>query len=487
MKAPSWEEFSRLRQENEQLREQDKRLREQNKQLRDQLAQALQQIEALHNRISELEALLAQATRASRRQAAPFARQKRKPKPKKPGRKKGHPAAHRPKPSHVDKTLSAPQLDNCPHCSDPVTDSKDLENYQTDLPRIEPEITRFQFQSAWCESCGKRVFSLHPEQTSTATGTAAHHMGPRLRAFVADLKSRLGVPFRKIQDILKQSFGIDLSPGAMVLSNHRLAEQSQATLDSLMAELAGEQLVHADETGWRVNAQSAWVVVVCSQRLTVYLISPHRNAAVVSEVLGQSFKGTLMRDGWASYDAQLDYPMLRCLRHLQHNAEDWEKPTEDDESLSVGELFLLWLEGVFCLKKRAQDLNKQAYAEEAEELIQWFDQWIQDPVDSATQQSLLDRLVQLRDQIFPILEDPDLPATNNQAERQIRPIVIHRKISAGNKTPLGAATLCSLASLAASCCQQAVNFAEVIGKILRGPADLPVEFWRFNDTDPSPT
>ena len=49
-------------------------------------------------------------------------------------------------------------------------------------------------------------------------------------------------------------------------------------------------------------------------------------------------------------------------------------------------------------------------------------------------------------------------ATNNLAERQLRPAVIARKISCGNKTPKGARTWQILASLAATCAQRATSF-----------------------------
>lgn len=462
------------------------RLRRDNERLRQQLAEALKQIEEQRARISELEKLLTEYRRAQRRQAAPFRRQNRKSKPKKPGRKKGHPGAHRGKPEHIDKTLTAPPLESCPECQDPLSELKNLENYQTEIPPIQPEVTRFSFQSGWCARCGKRVFSRHPEQISTATGAAAHHLGPRLRAFAADLKCRLGVPFRKIQDILEETFRIQVSPGGLVLSNHRLADQAGATWDAMKVELAGEAVVHADETGWRVEAESAWLMVVCSQKLTIYLISPHRCASVVEEILGEGFPGLLMRDGYSSYDAQLDYSMLRCLLHLQRNAEDLEGEQSAETALTPA-LFLLWLQGVFWLKKRGDELSETAYAQEASALVEWLDEFVQDGDSNERNQRFLERLAQLREQIVPIVEQVELPATNNLAERQIRPIVVHRKISAGNKTEIGAATLSVLASLTASCRQQAVSFADLVVQILRAPKGEPVEFWHLRDPDPSPT
>jgi len=176
---------------------------------------------ALRSQVQERKEAWAAAVRAGKRQASPFGRGQRKKNPKKPGRKAGHPGAKREKPDRVDRTLEAAPLDVCPDCGGPLEDERPEENYQTDVPPAEPEVTRFVFASWWCATCGRRVYSRHPEQTPTATGAAAPHLGPRGRALVADFKCRLDLPFRKIQDVLKHQFGIEVSPGAMVQSNYR--------------------------------------------------------------------------------------------------------------------------------------------------------------------------------------------------------------------------------------------------------------------------
>jgi transposase len=433
---------------------------------------------ALRSQLQELKEALAAAARAGKRQASPFGRGQRKKNPKKPGRKPGHPGAKREKPDRVDQTLVAAPLDVCPDCGGPLEDERPEENYQTDIPPVEPEVTRFVFASWWCASCGRRIYSMHPYQTSTATGAAASHLGPRVRALVADFKCRLGMPFRKIQDVLKHQFGIEVSPGAMVASNYRLANQAQPTLKALKDALSQEEVVHADETGWRVWVQSYWLWVVCSKSFTFYEIVPHRCATVVREILGEDFEGWLMRDGWSSYDARLDCRMLRCLGHLLHNAEKLEDSQEGEAAETIA-LFILWLHGVFSLKKQVEELSAEEYQQEADAMVEWLDEFLQESnCSSESNQKFANQLTKIRPQIIPILEHAELPATNNQGERQIRPAVIHRKVCAGNKTERGAKTLADLASLAATSRQQLADFASVVFRILTAPVDQAVIFWQ---------
>ena len=218
-----------------------------------------EQVEELGEQVEELAKALAAAKRAGKRQAAPFGRGKRKKNPKKPGRKNGHPGAQRKPPGdeEIDRNLIAPPLDGCPNCGGALKDKKNEKNYQTDLPPIQPEITCFEFESGYCPCCRERIYSHHEEQISTATGAAAHHLGPRILAFEADLKARLGIPYRKITEILEQRFGLRVTAGALAQANERLARRAEPTVYEIKEALRQEALAHADETGWPV-AMSRW-------------------------------------------------------------------------------------------------------------------------------------------------------------------------------------------------------------------------------------
>lgn len=451
-------DYAALLAELEQVRDENKRLRE---------------------RLAELEKLLAGARRAKKRQAAPFARGKRKDQPKKPGRKPGHQGAKRECPEHVDRTLTAPPLIGCDRCDGPLTEWTRHENYQTDLPPVVPVVTCFEFESGLCESCQRRVFSRHEEQTSFATGAAASHLGPRVLALVADWKGRLGLPLRKISEMLKTQFGLEVSAGALAQALARLARRAEPTLCLMKKALAQEQVVHADETGWRVAARPAWLWVICSDRFTIYAITAKRLASIVAKILGENFSGRLMRDGFCSYDARLEYKMLRCLVHLKRNAEELEDAQQGDAAEVIG-LFVLWLDGLFALRQSADELDPLTYHREASALIEWLEEFVQEPQSSPANQRFFARLAEIRDQVVPILQNPALPATNNLAERQIRPAVIHRKISAGNKTQRGAEVLAILASLTTSCRQQKQCFLDWVHRLLTAPVGQAVPFWLPN-------
>jgi transposase len=69
------------------------------------------------------------------------------------------------------------------------------------------------------------------------------------------------------------------------------------------------------------------------------------------------------------------------------------------------------------------------------------------PGAAPLEEKLRQRLLKQRHHLFTFLDHEAVDATNNLAERQLRPAVISRKLSCGNKTERGAQTWQVLASL----------------------------------------
>lgn len=84
-----------------------------------------------------------------------------------------------------------------------------------------------------------------------------------------------------------------------------------------------------------------------------------------------------------------------------------------------------WLKNVFSLREHAADFDEEECRAEALRLVDRFERFLRAEHISEINQAFADCLDEIRDHILPIVKDPTLPATNNQAERQIRPSVIH--------------------------------------------------------------
>jgi len=415
-------------------------------------------------------AALREELRRGKRQAAPFARDKPKADPKPPGRKPGHPAAFRstPPPEAITETLQVP-LTQCPHCGGPVEHVQDnAPVFETDLPALKPVSRRFDTQSGWCPRCRRRVRSRHPGQTSSAAGAARSHVGPHAAALAADLKHRLGLPFRKVVDLFHSYFGIDITAGALAQASQRLARLAQPAYQHLQQQLRASKAVHADETGWRIGGSSAWLWDFATPELTLYVIRPSRAHQVVEEVLGQRFPGVLVSDGLPTYDAV--YPAQRqlCLAHLLRRATDLEK-VQTRGAVRFPRAVNRLLERALALKTRSPTLSAHGLAVARGRIEAALDRLLDYHRTNPENEKFAAHLFKHRDHLFTFLDEPGVAATNNLAERQLRPAVVARKLSAGNRSQRGAHTHAVLASLAATCRQQGRRFTELAARLLCQP------------------
>ena len=413
-------------------------------------------------------AALEEELRRARRQAAPFSKDRPKEHPKPPGRKPGHPPAFRPAPppGEVSEIIRVP-LDRCPRCGGAV--KRVLDNapiYQSELPESRPVIRRFDTQRGWCERCHKMVRSRHPEQTSTATGAAGSGLGPNALALAADLKHRLGLSFRKVVDLFQTHLGIQVSPGALAQAGHRLAARGEPIYQKLRHEAQASPAVHVDETGWRIGASGAWLWAFATPRLTLYRIEQSRGHGVVEDVLGNAFAGILVSDGLPTYDALCLERRQMCVAHLLKRCAHLEDANTRGAvrfPRQMGDL----LRRALTLHGRRGELSPHGYAVSRGRLEHTLDRMLRYHLSNADNERLAAHLFQHRPHLLTFLYERAVEPTNNLAERQLRPAVIARKLSAGNRTVRGAQTHAVLASLAATCRQRGERFGALAASLLR--------------------
>ena len=154
------------------------RLGEQNERLR-------QENERLRQRLKELEERLERERRAGKRQAAPFSKGTGPATGRRPGRHAGEAygtKAHRPVPQQVDQTVDAWLPAKCPDCGGGIQEERIAQQYQEELPPVQPVVTCFQVHIGRCCQCGRPVQGRHADQTSDALGAAAAQLGPACRS-----------------------------------------------------------------------------------------------------------------------------------------------------------------------------------------------------------------------------------------------------------------------------------------------------------------
>lgn len=447
-----------------------KGLRRELRQLRQQVAQLEAENQRLRADNQQLREQLDEARRIAARPTAPF----RRPEPKKippekqkrPGRKVGHPGVCRAVPEQIDEHITVP-LDRCPHCDGPVSDCQVLEQIIEEIVPARPRVVKIITYCGTCKNCGE-VRSRHPLQTSLGQGAAKVQLGPRALAMAANLNKVHGLTMRKTCAVLQDLTGLRLTPGGLSQALSRVAERVQGEYDKLIDSIRASPAAFVDETSWWVGGPGWWLWVFTSPGTTVYHVDQSRGSQVVEEVLGDDFAGMMVSDCLSSYDPA-PYRKHKCIaHHLRAIAEAEKLPGTPD--CSYLRQWRLLFKAVIGLYGSREFMSREEFADKRRRMEAWVDELLGQPRGQTGDVKIQNRLRKQRPHLLGCLYEPAAEPTNNRAERSLRPAVIARKLSCGNKTERGRDCWQILASLGATCRQRAQDFVKFLASRLPLPA-----------------
>lgn len=438
--------------------------------LRAENAQLREHVQALEAKLAQMEAKVQELQHAALRPAAPFRvrESRRKAKPKRPGRKKGHPGCCRPVPDHVDEERTVP-LNCCPKCGGLVHDVEPVEQYIEEIPPVKVHVIRLVTYVGQCQRCGE-VRSTDPSQVSTATGCAKVQVGPRVLALGAFLKQSVGLTYRKACTVLEH-FGLRISPGGLAQAMKRVADRLEPVYEELARGIRDGPVVHVDETSWYVGEPKWWLWVFCEPRTTVYVVDESRGAGVVRRVLGDSFGGTLVSDCLSSYNP-IECRKQKCYSHHLEALSDSIKLLGPQDSEPLSNLKIMLKAGMILGDMR-EELPPEKFRDYVANLRKSVDEVLDAVYPLTGVDKALHRFRTHREHLFTFLDYPEVDPTNNLAERQLRPAVITRKVSCGNKTKSGKRVWEVLTSIAATCRQRCISFVDLIVRAIPIGTDTP--------------
>lgn len=440
-----------------------------------QIEKQRREIERLQQEIERLRQELEAALRAGKRQAAPHSRGRTKDHPKRPGRKPGRDYgkhACRPTPSRVDETIPVPLPPQCPHCGGEVILQRHEAQYQEEIIR-RTAVRRFDIAVGCCRGCGRRVQGRHPLQTSDAVGVGAVQLGPEALALAAILNKQMGLSLGHTRQVLAYGFGLEVSCGGLYRALARLARRAAPTYAGLVKATRQAPVNVPDETGWKVGGHLQWMHVSVSQQVTVYAILPGRGYEQSVVILGAAYAGFLVHDGWAPYYRFGAACHQSCLRHLLTRCQEMARiasPAAAAFPLRVKDLLQTSLQ----LRDRYQQgqISEHGLRSATGRLEARLDRLLEKSYRHPANRRLAQHLQHERPHLFTFLYCAGLDATNHEAERAIRWMVIARKVWGGNRTWAGAGTQQVLVSVLRTCWQQGKDAFTRCVRLLRAPRSV---------------
>ncbi len=346
------------------------------------------------------------------RSAAPFSKGKRKNNPKPPGRKPG-------------------------------------QGYFRfrEVPEQAPQEVITAEVPAQCPDCGGTLDRVG-EEWATITDVVVNPQ-PRVTGFHVP---GVGVPVRKVPQVLKELTGISVTQSALTQDALRQAKgKIAAQYQQLRTSIATAPVVHTDDTGWRVSGQTAFLMAFDSEQATVYQIRPRHRHEEVLEVVPADYAGVLVNDRGKSYDAceLAGIQQQKCLAHLLRNVSEVVERKYGMACQFGLKLKVLLREGLALWKARP-NLSPENYQACVKELEDKLTQHLRNRIfQDDDNQRLLNGIGGQNDRghLLRFLSQEGVEPTNNRAERILRPAVIARKVSHCSKNQRGAEAFSAFVSV----------------------------------------
>jgi len=344
---------------------------------------------------------------------------------------KGHFRALMPS-NEITKKISI-MPNKCPRCGsgDLVSERKPCKHQVIDIPEIKPSVTEYRLERCRCLECGKHVRADLPRGLSQSV------LGANLTALIADLSCRYSLPIRKIQRLLHDLLGCSFSPATIIACQQRISASLSGVYEELKKDLQNEAVLNADETGWRTRGKRRWAWIATGKRTTVLMLRTRRNRECAEELLGKDSVQPVITDRYAAYDPK--GPHQLCLAHWKRDIEALKNL---DQARGLYELLHIDLKEVFSIWRAYQDgyldekqfLGRTYYRRKRmnDALKYWVREGPTDQIRMFCKKSL-----KKFEKYWTYIHFEEMEPTNNRAERELRPLVIRRKISFGTKSLSG--------------------------------------------------
>jgi transposase len=337
--------------------------------------------------------------------------------------------------------------EECPECGRKLCGGHEKWRHQViEIPKVVLVVTDHVFMERYCGVCKKR---WTPDSPDVLAGVVVgkRNIGIGAMSLICHLKTICRVPIGQIRKLLDTLWGLRISAGQIVEILHDVAEMGKPVYESLLKEVRGSPVLHADETGWREDGVNGYIWSFSSPAVRYYTYRHSRGSLVPKEVLSEEFVGALVADFYGAYNFY-DGIKQRCWVHLGRDLKTLVEKNPDLPETA------LWVDKVMELYHRANESTKREYKElERSRLKRSFERELLNlcqpyvRVKSAPQRVLAERMTGFIGELFAFVADPEIPSENNAAERAIRPAVVARKISGGTRSEKGSKTMSTLRSL----------------------------------------
>jgi len=398
----------------------------------------------------------------------PRVRSLREPSGRKTGGQNGHPGETLRRIETPDATIHHyPEV--CAGCGEPLTAAMATDHVARqvfDLPEPRPLIvTEHRAHGCRCAACGTQTRGAFPEGV-----TAPVQYGKRISAFVLYLLHYQLLPEKRLAALMADLFGITLVTATIARISQDCAQRFQGFADAVRDQVAAAPVKHMDETGFRISGKTQWLHIASTVWLTFYRVSAKRGSLLAH------VSGIVVHDHWKPYYTMTGVLHALCNAHhlrelkalIEIEKEDWARKMQRLLRLASHATNLAHEQGaplkpsLIVLIERCYDavLAEGMAFHEAQPALAKSCRRGRPP--RRVGHNLLLRLSIRKSDVLRFLTDPNVPFTNNLAERDARVMKLRQKISGGFRSDGGAKDFAVIRSLLSTARKQGWDMLETL-------------------------
>jgi len=377
----------------------------------------------------------------------------REPSGKKSGGQNGHPGETLRRTETPDATIHHyPEV--CAGCGEPLTPAMAMDHVARqvfDLPEPRPLIvTEHRAHGCRCAACGTQTRAAFPEGV-----TAPVPYGKRISAFVLYLLHYQLLPEKRLAALMADLFGVTLVTATIARISQDCAQRLQGFADAVRDQVAAAPVKHMDETGLRIGGKTQWLHIASTVWLTFYRVSAKRGSLLAH------VRGIVVHDHWKPYDTMTGVMHALCNAHhlrelkalVEIENEDWARRMQrllrraSHATNLAHEQGAPLKPGLIALIERCYDavLVPGLAFHAAQPALAKSRRRGRPP--RRVGHNLLLRLSIRKSDVLRFLTDPNVPFTNNLAQRDARMMKLRQKISGGFRSDGGAKDFAVIRSL----------------------------------------
>ena len=330
-------------------------------------------------------------------------------------------------PAQADRVerISAPE--RCPECGRVLQAKGTQSRTVLDVQPLRRQTVCYHLEQKYCSHCRKRVRPSPPGVLPRAL------LSNRLLAHVAVQHYVFGVTLGQLDNQL------DVGYGTLIGALHHVARLLAPACERLVQDYRQAPVRHADETGWRTDGHNGYAWLFCTETISIFRFRQTRSGQVALQLLGdQRLRGVLVVDRYHGYN-RAPCALQYCYSHLLRDVQDLEKEFPEHPEIRS---FVSALAPVLAraLQLRGLQLTPQQFQLQAAQTRKKILALAQAPAQHPGIQKIQNIFREHPHRLFHWSRSPKIPADNNRAERELRPLVIARKISFGSQSEAGART-----------------------------------------------